>query len=700
MYQPDQLLKVTQRELERTTNARTEIQLRFQLAMETLNAGDPEAALQEFRNMEDRLQTLGGSLGVQGRVELRLRKASAMMRLGELENCRQHHGPQSCLFPVEPGGYHQLPRGSRGTIVLLEEQLKEFPEDVGSRWLLNIAYMTLGQWPDKVPASWLIPADIFASEYPLPRFPDVAGNLGLDVEDLAGGCIADDFDNDGFLDLVVSSWNLAGQLRFFRNDGNGRFTERTREAGLTGLCGGLNVQQTDYNNDGLLDIWVLRGAWYNQAGRIPNSLLRNNGDGTFSDVTVAAGLYSEHPTQTSTWFDFNGDGWLDVFIGNEHTESSRPDFCELYRNNGDGTFTECARESGLPVARFVKGVTSGDFNQDGRPDLYLSCMDGPNLLFRNNGPAGGTNIARWKFTEISRQVGVGERIISFPTWFFDYDNDGWEDLFVSGYSVRNVSEVAADYLDMPHQGSRLKLYRNNRDGTFKDVTVATHLNRVSLTMGCNFGDLDNDGWLDFYLGTGNPDLTTLVPNRMFRNAEGRLFQEVTTAGGFGHLQKGHAIAFADLDNDGDQDVYSVLGGAFPGDAYRNALYLNPGNTNRWVKLKLEGTRSNRIAIGARVRVDVETPKGPRVIHRTVNSGGSFGSSPLRQEIGLADATDIARVEVFWPASGIRQVYTGLEFGQSYRLREGETSVVAIPSKALQFDVRTQRKHRPADQAGL
>ncbi len=702
VFQADQLAAVARRTLERTTNGQQEVQLRFQLGKQLLNAGDPNAALEQFRQVEEKVASIGGKLGSRGRVDLLMSKATALMRLGELENCQINHTAQSCLFPIERGGVHTLPRGSRGAIALFEEHLREFPDDVGSRWLLNIAYMTLGEWPDRVPPQWVIPPSVFASEYPLPRFPDVAGAVGLDVEDLAGGCIVDDFDNDGFLDLFASSWGQEGQLRYFHNDGNGRFSERTKDAGLVGLFGGLNIQQTDYNNDGLLDVWVLRGAWLGTAGRIPNSLLKNNGDGTFSDVTLASGLFSQHPTQASVWFDFDGDGWLDVFIGNETSDREDPDLCELYHNNRDGTFTECAGRMGIRVGRFVKGVTSADYDHDGRPDLYLSCQDGPNLLFHNDGSrTGGSDpLGSWRFSEVSRQAGVSDRVISFPTWFFDYDNDGWEDLFVSGYSIRGVSDVASDYLNLPHEAALPKLYHNNGDGTFTDVTVATHLNRVCHAMGANFGDLDNDGWLDLYLATGNPDLTTLIPNRMFRNADGKFFQEVTTAGGFGHLQKGHGVAFADLDNDGDQDVYVVMGGAFPGDRFRNALFLNPGNNHRWVKLKLEGTKSNRAAIGARIRVNITTADGPRHIFKTVNSGGSFGSSPLRQEIGLADATGITDVEIVWPSSGIRQVITGLAPGGTYRIREGDDQAVALPSPALKLDLQNERAHQPSVQAGL
>ena len=188
----------------------------------------------------------------------------------------------------------------------------------------------------------------------------------------------------------------------------------------------------------------------------------------------------------------------------QSVDPSDPDPCELYHNNRDGTFTECAAASGLAVSRFVKAVACADYDHNGRPYLYLSCRDGGiNLLFHNDGPA-EPGSGRWKFTEVSRQAGVADSVLSFSTWFFDYDNDGWEDLFVSGYTARDVGEVAADYLGLPHKAALPRLFRNNHDGTFTNMTASARLNRVCMTMGCNFGDLDNDGWLDFYLGTGTP----------------------------------------------------------------------------------------------------------------------------------------------------------------------------------------------------
>jgi hypothetical protein len=201
------------------------------------------------------------------------------------------------------------------------------------------------------------------------------------------------------------------------------------------------------------------------------------------------------------------------------------------------------------------------------------------------------------------------------------------------------------------------------------------VNKLLLTMGCNFGDLDNDGWLDFYVGTGAPDLAVLVPNRMFRNDRGMRFHDVTTSGGFGQLQKGHGIAFGDINNDGNQDIYSVVGGAVEGDVFHHQLFANPGHGNNWIKLKLEGVRTNRAAIGARIKVIVRTDEGEREIHRTVGSGGSFGASPMRQEIGLGSARTIVRVEIFWPVSGENQVIRTLEINNFYHVREGENPVL-------------------------
>ena len=227
---------------------------------------------------------------------LRMNQVMAHLRLGEQENCLSNHTTDSCLMPIRPGGVHKYPRGSEGAIRLLLEHLEKNPKDLRAAWLLNLAYMTLGQHPAGVPPKYLIPPKVFASEYEIKRFPDIARGLGLDLNTLAGSVVMDDFDNDGFLDLMISSMGLRDQLRLFRNNGDGTFKERTAEAGLIGEIGGLNMVQADYNNDGHIDVFVLRGAWFEKQGHHPDSLLRNNGNGTFDDVTEEAGLLSFHPS--------------------------------------------------------------------------------------------------------------------------------------------------------------------------------------------------------------------------------------------------------------------------------------------------------------------------------------------------------------------------------------------------------------------
>jgi hypothetical protein len=653
----------------------------FNFGSELLNAGENEKALVAFNRVEQLSRTT--ELGKDNELNLRLDQALVYLRMAEQRNCLSNHNADSCLLPIKGGGIHLWQEGSRNAIGVLTNLLERHPDNLGARWLLNVAAMTVGDYPEKVAARWLIPPSTFHSDYDIKRFIDVAGPAGLGVNELSGASAVEDFDGDGFLDVIVTSIGLRNQMHFFHNNGDGTFSDRTREAGLIGLTGGLNAITGDYNNDGFVDLLVFRGAWMREEGKFPNSLLKNNGDGTFEDVTEAAHVLSFHPTQTGVWFDFDGDGWLDLFIGNESMAGSRAHPCELYRNNRDGTFTEMAARSGVAARAYVKGASCADYNNDGRPDLYLSVLGRPNMLFRNDGARADTN--GWKFTEVAAKAGVELPLYGFPTWFFDHDNDGWEDLYAGGYFIKGgVSDIAADYLGLPNQGQRAKLYHNRGDGTFADVTREAHLDHVLHAMGSNFGDLDNDGWLDFYLGTGDPDLLTIVPNRMFRNAEGKFFQDVTTSGGFGNLQKGHGVSFADLDNDGDQDVHEDMGGAFSSDVYPNVLFLNPGHGNHWLKLQLVGVKANRSGIGARLKITVKRPQGERSVYHTVNTGGSFGCNPLRQEIGLGDAISVNAIEIRWPGSGTIQTITGLALDKCYRIREDAKSAEPVTLKTFSF----------------
>jgi len=242
-----------------------------------------------------------------------------------------------------------------------------------------------------------------------------------------------------------------------------------------------------------------------------------------------------------------------------------------------------------------------------------------------------------------------------------------------------VTEVVRNFLGLPAQAESMKLYRNTGAG-FEDVTRAVGLDRVVPTMGANFGDLDNDGFLDFYLGTGAPSYAALMPNVMFRNRAGHSFADVTTATGTGHLQKGHGVAFADLDGDGNQDVYANIGGFVPGDAYQKVVFRNPGHPgNHWVRLRLVGVKSNRAAIGAQIRLTLVGEDGREALrYREVSSGGSFGASPLAQHIGLGRARRIKSVEVYWPASRTRQVLTDVPLDRVIEVREPDQTAAASP----------------------
>ena len=332
--------------------------------------------------------------------------------------------------------------------------LKRQPDNIEVRWLLNLAYMLAGKYPAAVPKEYLIAPAALESKDDIGRFPDVARAAGLDRHGQAGGAIADDFDNDGLLDVVISSLDDCEPLRLFHNNGSGSFVDRAAQAGLSRVTGGLNIMQTDFNNDGCKDILVLRGGW--EYAR-PKSLLRNNCDGTFADVSRESGLVEPlTATQTAVWTDIDNDGKLDLFVGNENAPA------QLFLNKGDGTFVDIAHAAGVDRTTFAKAVAAADYDNDGYPDLYVSGFKGAHFLYHNNQDR--------TFTEVSRPAGVQGPSATFGAWFFDYDNDGWQDLFVAGYFL-SVDDVMRGYLGLPQRGESLRLYRNLGNGTFRDVTA-------------------------------------------------------------------------------------------------------------------------------------------------------------------------------------------------------------------------------------
>ena len=573
------------------------------------------------------------------------------LRRGELENCVHGHASASCIVPIREAGRHQMPSGSQNAAKYLTAYLHEHPDDLDIRWLLNVAHMTLGTYPEGVPKQYRIDPAVFTSAEDPGRFVDVAAEKGLGEPGLAGGAVIEDIDNDGLLDVVVSSVDSCLPLRYYHHERDGTFRDLTTAAHLSDQLGGINLTATDYNNDGRIDLFVMRGGW---EFPMRNSLLRNDG-GTFTDVTRESGLSSAlYRTHSAAWADFDNDGFVDVFVGHEEAPSS------LFRNVGNGTFVDVAKAAGVNRTAFTKGAAWGDYDNDGYPDLYVSNYVGENFLYHND--LNGT------FTERAKALGVEKPIMSFTTWFFDYDNDGWLDLFVTDF-VPSVTEVVRDLLKLPRQAETMKLYRNNGKGGFDDVTASVKLDHVVPAMGANFGDIDNDGYLDFYLGTGAPSYAALMPNVLYRNHDGKYFVDVTAATGTGHLQKGHGVAFVDLDGDGQVDIFENIGGFVPGDAYYRALFKNPGHDANWIDVKLVGSKTNRAAIGAKIKVTLDDGS---IRYREVSAGGSFGSSPFAQHIGLGKGRTVKTLDIWWPASDTHQSLRDVPVNREIVIKEANT----------------------------
>jgi hypothetical protein len=325
--------------------------------------------------------------------------------------------------------------------------------------------------------------------------------------------------------------------------------------------------------------------------------------------------------------------------------------------------------------RCAKGAAWGDYDADGRLDLFVSNMGQECRLFHNEGD--GT------FRDVAPSLGVTGGEACFACWFWDYDNDGRLDLYVNDNQT-TLAVTAAYALGVRVEGSsRPRLYRNIGSEGFQDVTIDVGLDRPMTPMGCNFGDVDNDGYLDFYLGTGWISTSSLVPNLMFKNSAGRRFDDVTLSSGTGHLQKGHGVSFADWDGDGDLDLFVETGGPVPGDRAHNLLFQNPGQGRHWLKVKLVGKETNRAAFGARIRADVLGRDGVlRSVYRTVGNNSSFGGNCLVESIGLLDATRVSELEISWPTSRTTQTFRDIAADQAIEVTEGAATYQPLASRRI------------------
>ncbi len=545
-----------------------------------------------------------------------------------------------------------------------------------------------------VPAAVL--AGLVAAQSIVPvAFVDVSEASGVDfrleneatehkyqIETMVGGVAVIDYNRDGLEDLYfvngASTANLekAGPEhwnRLYRNEGNFRFTDVTAQAGVAGSGYGMAAAAGDYDNDGLPDLFV--------AGVNRNILYRNNGDGTFTDVTRAAGVTGEERGKrwsiSAGWFDYNNDGLLDLFVVNYCVWDPRTEpycglrkpgyraYChpkhyqglpnQLYRNNGDGTFTDVSEPSGI-AAHIGKGmgIAFADYDDDGWMDVFVCNDTVRNFLFRNNGD--GT------FTELGLRAGValnedGVALSTMGADFRDINNDGAPDIFVTALS-----------------NETFPLFKNLGNGSFQDITWSSRLGFLSLpSAGFSTGvfDFNNDGLKDIFTAGShvldNEELfssrKSRQPNRIFVNLGGERFADGASGSAPEVFRPRfhRGAAFADFDNDGRIDV------ALSAIKERAVLLRNVSDaTQNWLELELEGTRSNRDAIGAKVRL--ESPSGVVQYNHVTTAVGYACSSTRRVHFGLGRETQVRRLEIRWP-SGARQVLEQIPANQLLRLSE-------------------------------
>jgi hypothetical protein len=558
------------------------------------------------------------------------------------------------------------------------------------RWLLNLAYMTLGEYPEYVPSAYLIRLDRFRSRLSTGRFANVAARVGLGPRGpgLAGGSIVDDFNGDCLPDIVTTSIDATRGATLFINRGDGRFEDRSSEAQLDGQIYALNLTRADYDNAGDLDLLLLRGGWEKPA-RL--SLLRNRGSAIFDDVTVASGLGEPIASESAAWGDFDNDGWLDVFVCGEYawgTSGAAPmspdprNRCRLYRNRGDGTFIDIAAQAGVENERYAKGAVWGDYDNDGWPELFVSNSRTDAVRLYHD-ERNGTMRDMAQAVGISAKSSADGRLTSFLCLFWDFDNDGRLDLLINDWRDNQAAIIAA-FLGLPAPfANPPHLFRNLGAQGFRDVGSEVGLDQPVPTMSINCGDFDNDGYLDLYLGTGWMSYSGLAPNVLLKNVEGHRFEDVTESSRTGHLQKGHGVSFADWDCDGDLDLFVVVGGGYPGDRGYSALFQNPGNEKHWLKMKLIGTKTNRGAIGARIQVDLRQSDGTRrSVHRMIGTNGSFDGNSLVELIGLADATSASSVTVTRPTSRSIQTFRNIAADRSIVITEGAASYQVLSQRPI------------------
>ena len=522
-----------------------------------------------------------------GLAEFRLGEADKAAERFEniIQNYRRHSGAYYYL-----GVYHLRHGDPEKAVANFKESLRLKPRDPETLWNLWTAYNQLGGYPEDLPPEFKIQVarrDEVTSSLQS-QFTNIAPDLKMDKVDGGRGSAWGDYDNDGDLDIVAVGTYQPHVL--YRNNGDGTFTNVADQAGIADPRGGWGSLFADYNNDGYPDLYITRGGW---SGAAENTLYRNNGDGTFTDVTHTAGVADPQSSFCAAWADYDNDGYIDLYIANGVIGDGAANV--LYRNNGDGTFTNTAEIAGVANTGNSLGTAWGDYDKDGHIDLHVVNYGQSNVLYRNNGD--GT------FTDVTTAAGMHLAVTdAFVTFFLDVDNDADLDLFISNSGSFQAFIAGQITGSATHDSDRQVLYRNNGDGTFTDVTKESGLYHAYGAMGANFGDINSDGYVDIYLATGAPQMGRLERDALFQNNGDGTFTDATVTLGLGNIGKGHGVTFGDADADGDVDIYVPVGGAFIGDQWHNLFYQNAGTGNNYLTLKLVGVKSNRDGIGAKVTV--------------------------------------------------------------------------------------------------
>ncbi|MGH9721605.1 MAG: FG-GAP-like repeat-containing protein [Bryobacteraceae bacterium] len=519
-------------------------------------------------------------------------------------------------------------------------------------WLWQSA-QKLGGYPAEVPADQRMEMKA-GYEKPTVEFEDVAAQVGLDKTSAGRGVAIFDYNNDGHLDVLIAAAHAGCSL--YRNNGDGTFTDVSVESGLGDCVNGFAITAGDFDNDGFTDVFVTRLGFYVGEGQ----LWRNNGDGAFTDVTKQSGIRVWGPGFTPSWVDYDRDGHLDLLIvHNLGGLFDRKTKNLLFHNNGDGTFTEVSDQAGLKTVWPTIGAAWGDYNNDGYPDLFLSNAMGRSQLYRNNGD--GT------FTDVTAQAGpdMNEFCIGSTAFWLDYDNDGWLDLLQFNWSDHEDVIHTMRFGEGPADGRPLRLYHNNRDGTFTLRSRELGITGCWGTMSGNCGDFNNDGYLDIVLGNGSPRMERVEPPVLLE-FDGEKYKNITFAAGLPFTGKGHGGNMADLFGDGRLCVLVASGGAYPGDLLTTSCYRPKRLAGNYLNVRLEGTRSNRSAIGARVSIGA----GGRTQHRLVSGGSNFGCLPLEQHFGIGAIDRVDWLEIWWP-SGLTQRLENPPVNSTIRITEGQ-----------------------------